>query len=36
MEGVEPGQFRSPRGLAVDSSGIVYVCDSVNNRVEMF
>ena len=34
--GQGPGEFRHPRGLAVDSSGVVYVCDSSNSRVQMF
>ena len=25
-----------PNGLAVDNSGVVYVCDSYNNRVQVF
>ena len=31
--GEEPGEFWNPRGLAVDSSGILYVCGS--NRVQL-
>ena len=30
------GQFNSPSGVAVDSSGNVYVADSGNNRIEKF
>jgi DNA-binding beta-propeller fold protein YncE len=30
------GQFQSPRGIAVDSSGNVYVADSGNHRVQKF
>ena len=30
------GQFNTPRGIAVDSSGNVYVADAGNNRVEKF
>jgi|SRR5208282_464752 len=30
------GQFDNPWGVAVDSSGYVYVTDSVNNRVQKF
>ena len=30
------GQFQSPRGLAVDSSGNVYVADSNNHRIQKF
>lgn len=40
-EGVEGGQFHSPRGVAVDNSsdsskGDVYVADQTNQRVEKF
>ena len=34
--GKGPGEFDDPRGLAVDNSGVVYVCDSGNNRVQLF
>jgi DNA-binding beta-propeller fold protein YncE len=34
--GKRPGEFRHPRGLAVDGSGVVYVCDYDNNRVTVF
>ena len=34
--GKGPGEFLCPRGLAVDNSGIVYVYDFNNNRVQMF
>ena len=34
--GEGPGQFRFPRGVAVDYSGVVYVCDRDNNRVQIF
>lgn len=30
------GQFNSPRGIAVDSDGNVYVSDSLNDRVQKF
>lgn len=30
------GQFTYPRGIAVDASGNIYVCDSYNNRVQKF
>lgn len=30
------GQFNSPRGMAVDSSGNVYVADTGNNRIQKF
>jgi len=32
----EPGQFRSPWGITVDSQGDVYVTDSGNQRVQKF
>ena len=32
----EPGQFRSPWGIAVDSQGDVYVTDAGNQRVQKF
>ena len=35
-QGEGPGQFHHPRGLAVDDSGIVYVCDSGNDCVTLF
>lgn len=34
--GSGPGQFNQPKGLAVDGSGVVYVADSLNNRVQRF
>ena len=34
--GTADGQFHSPSGVAVDSSGNVYVSDSTNNRVQVF
>ena len=30
------GQFSSPQGIAVDSSGNVYVTDTQNNRIQKF
>ena len=35
-EGEGPGNFNYPYGLAVDNSGVVYVCDSGNNRIQLF
>ena len=35
-KGVGPGQFGWPCGLAVDSNGVVYVCDYYNNNVRVF
>ena len=31
-----PVQFHCPRGLVVDSCGVVYVSDQMNNRIQMF
>ena len=31
-----PGEFNIPVGLAVDNCGVVYVCDSDNNRIQCF
>jgi sugar lactone lactonase YvrE len=33
-EGSEPGQFRIPHGLAVDSQQHLYVCDARNSRIQ--
>ena len=35
MKGKGPGQFMFPASLAIDS-GVVYVCDYYNSRVQMF
>lgn len=35
-EGSENGQFKEPRGVAVDSYGNVYVGDSGNDRIQKF
>lgn len=35
-EGERPGEFNCPCGLAVDNSGVVYVCDRNNKRIQMF
>ncbi len=35
IEGDGPGEFKEPAGLALDSSGVVYVCDS-SNRIQLF
>jgi DNA-binding beta-propeller fold protein YncE/predicted membrane-bound mannosyltransferase len=32
--GSEPGQFQSPRGVAVAADGSLYVVESINNRVQ--
>ena len=34
-EGNGPGEFQEPKGLAVDKSGVLYVCDS-SNRIQLF
>ena len=34
--GSQPGQFNLPHGIAVDSSGIVYVADRENSRIQLF
>jgi DNA-binding beta-propeller fold protein YncE len=31
-----PGDFAKPTGIAVDEEGNLYVCDTLNNRVEVF
>ena len=35
-EGSGPGQFSSPYGVAVDGSGLVYVSDRSNGRIQVF
>ena len=35
-KGAGPGQFCWPCGLAVDSNGVVYVCDYYNKNVQVF
>ena len=34
--GRREGEFNGPMGIAVDTSGNVYVCDSVNNRIVVY
>lgn len=34
--GSEPGQFRMPHAMVVDSRGCLYVADSGNNRIQKF
>lgn len=31
-----PGDFAKPTGMAVDADGNLYVCDTLNNRIEIF
>ncbi|EDY20624.1 NHL repeat containing protein [Chthoniobacter flavus Ellin428] len=35
-KGTEPGKFRLPHGVAVDSHGRVFVCDRTNSRLQVF
>ncbi|MCP5557822.1 MAG: 6-bladed beta-propeller [Verrucomicrobiaceae bacterium] len=35
-KGKEPGQFILPHGIAIDSTGRVYVCDRSNSRIQVF
>ena len=35
-KGSEAQQFSHPHGIIVDKSGMVYVCDYHNNRVQIF
>ncbi|MGQ9586395.1 MAG: PA14 domain-containing protein [Anaerolineae bacterium] len=34
--GAKPGQFREPRGVAVDAAGNIYVADTGNQQVQKF
>ena len=34
--GSENGELESPHGIAIDSSGFVYVADGWNNRIQVF
>ena len=35
-KGIGDGQFDRPGGIAIDSSGFIYVSDIVNNRIQKF
>jgi DNA-binding beta-propeller fold protein YncE len=35
-EGVGPGEFNVPHGIAIDSAGRVFVADRGNNRIQIF
>ncbi len=35
LRGEGPGQFKTPNGLAVSRLGIIYVCDTGNNRIQL-
>ncbi|MDA0832852.1 MAG: hypothetical protein O2955_06695 [Planctomycetota bacterium] len=35
-EGADPGQFYRPHGMAIDSTGNLYVADTMNDRVQKF
>ena len=34
--GKQPGQFDWPRDIAINNSGVVYVCDLNNHRIQLF
>ena len=34
--GIGNGEFKNPQGVALDSTGYVYVVDSLNNRIQKF
>ncbi len=36
LKGSKEGEFSYPTGLAVDSDGVLYICDESNNRIQLF
>ena len=34
--GSEDGQFRDPNGILVHSNGMIYVCDALASRIQVF
>ena len=35
-KGSDDGQFNHPKGIAVDTSGYVYISDTYNSRIQKF
>ena len=35
-KGSDRGELNSPRGIAVDQDGFVFVCEEGNNRIQVF
>ena len=35
-KGADPSQFIRPQGVAIDYNGRLLVCDSINNRIQIF
>lgn len=35
-KGAGPSQFIRPQGIAIDYNGRLLVCDSINNRIQIF
>lgn len=35
-EGVNPGEFKHPRGITTDNEGFILVADSGNSRIQVF
>ncbi len=36
QRGLQPGQFNTPHGIAIDAQGLVYVADHGNRRIQVF